>query len=737
MIDDDDSQKVTEATFEKYKDVHEEALERFEEAKTAESEMRDAARDDIAFRRGDQWSKEDKRARRGRPTLTIPRINDFPRRVVNEARKNRPAINVSPADSAASAETATVINGLVRNIERISRADLAYDTALDQAVGNGFGHWQVITEYLDEDSFVQEPRIARIPNPFSVYSDPTATEPDWFDAKWRFLVEEVSANEFERVYGFKPTDVADLPQKHLGRSWFSRGGTMVQVAKYWRIVYDESTIYQTPDGAVLPSTGDKKRDRELFAQAGMQPTRERVVRKPRAEPYLMTGAGTFLKSEYKGAYIPIITVVGEELWDEDERTIKSLIRDAKDSQRAYNFWASLETELVAQQPKSPWVLGKGSIDDPELKKRWDAMNAKAFPYVEYDTMGGSMPAPFRSPPPTFPDAIRAGMMRAEDDMRAIMGMPQATQGMVSSEQSGVAVYQRKLQGDIGTFHFIDNLGRAIRNTGIVLVDLIPHLFDRERVARIVNADQSVQKVQINRPFIDPADGKEKNFDVRMGRYDVAVEAGPSYQSQREQQIDSMIKLAQAFPPLMQAGGDLVVAEMPWTNAKEIAQRLKAMLPPELTGGLPAQVKAQLDGLQQQLQGAGEQIKGMERYITEQQFDVQKKEMEARGREQMSAVAIAKLNLEREKLQVDTVNARASNVAERIQAAADLLTAQVEMVKAVGEAAGIAVDASNVIAMLQGTRTQIQGLSSALVQSTAGSDPLAAGQGMRTPHAGAF
>src|SRR5688572_23442318 len=146
------------------KDDLQEARRIFTLAQDNESDNRKAYEDDIDFARAEnQWPANVKKIRddSNRPCLTISKMNAFIRQVVNDARQDKPAIKVHPADSGADPETAEVINGLIRNIEYTSNADVAYDTAMECAVAGGFGYWRVGLDYAYHDSFDMDLTIQR------------------------------------------------------------------------------------------------------------------------------------------------------------------------------------------------------------------------------------------------------------------------------------------------------------------------------------------------------------------------------------------------------------------------------------------------------------------------------------------------------------------------------------------------------------------------------------------------
>jgi len=162
-------------------DLLRDALDMFQECESAESTNRQSALEDIIFSRlGEQWPADiaQQRQREGRPCLTINKLPTFIRQVVNDARQNKPAIKVHAADSGADPATAELINGLIRNIEYVSNADTAYDTATECAVTGGFGYIRVGLDYAYDDAFDMDISIKRVSNPFSIYGDPNSTAAD-------------------------------------------------------------------------------------------------------------------------------------------------------------------------------------------------------------------------------------------------------------------------------------------------------------------------------------------------------------------------------------------------------------------------------------------------------------------------------------------------------------------------------------------------------------------------------
>jgi hypothetical protein len=95
--------------------------------------------------------------------------------------------------------------------------------------------------------------------------------------------------------------------------------------------------------------------------------------------------------------------------------------------------------------------------------------------------------------------ISEGLDRAVNDMKGVIGIYDAGLGNKSNETSGKAIIARQREGDVGTVVYIDNWSRSIRRTGSILIDLIPHVYDTERMIRIMGEDGKVDLKWINKP----------------------------------------------------------------------------------------------------------------------------------------------------------------------------------------------------------------------------------------------
>jgi hypothetical protein len=634
-------------------DLLSEAKEAFEKASTHESENRATALEDIKFARlGEQWPAniKEQREQEHRPCLTINKMPSFIRQVVNDARQNKPSIKVHAADNGADPRTAEVINGLIRNIEYTSNADVAYDTAIEASVAGGFGYWRVTADYAYEDAFELDLKIERISNQFSVYGDPNSTCADSSDWDTAFIVDRISKDEFNLRYG-KKTNVSgekvtvDWSSEAWSDSseWLNEDGVLI--AEWWRRTEVEEEVVKLSNGHVYKAT-DLDTNPELqaaIASGAIQETARRTITRKKVTQTFMSGADILETNEWQGCYIPIIPVYGDEIVVQGKRYFRSLIHNAKDAQRMFNYWRTSSTELVALAPKTPWIGRKGTFDSDA--SNWATANSKSHAYLEFD---GEMPQ--RQP---LDSGVAAGSMQeamnSSDDMKSVMGIYDASLGARSNETSGKAIMARQREGDVATFHFIDNLARAIRHTGRILIDLIPKVYSAERMIRVIGEDGSQKNVQLNPSQGVPVQSQPKQIgpndpepnkkemdengvptleihNLTLGKYDLTVTTGPSFTTQRQEAAEQMMQLLQSFPQAAPVIGDLLAKSLDWPGADEIAERLEKLNPtnqPQIPPELQQQIeegKQRLGQLEQENQKlAADADKSQQKLMQDHQF----------------------------------------------------------------------------------------------------------------------
>ena len=688
------------------------ARDRFKRSYEAESTLRMDMQDDMEFYNSEQWPDHVRMERTldKRPILTINRLPQFVRQVVNQARASKPAIQINPVDNGADVETAEVFQGICRQIERQSKAHIAYSTAQEHQAIMGRGFIRVLAEYATDDSMEQEIRIKRVMDALTVYPDPSCAEPDYSDAMFCFIIERVPREEYKIRYGedamVSALDFSSLGVEHA--EWLTNEG--IQVAEYF---YIESAKTRIAD--IQIATNPPSRvvvDRSIITDEDLSSGRvtilkERETIKRQVKWALINGIDVLEGNDDKtagrdlpGPWIPVVPVLGEELVVRGRKNLRGMVRDAKDPQRSYNFWVSAETEMIALAPRAPVIGAAGQFENHEAK--WNESNRRNFAYLEYNAMdlnGQIVPAPQRAAfDPNIGPIIQA-TMQADRDLKAVIGMFDASQEN-SQEQSGKAIIARQKQGEEGTSHFLDNLSRSIEQVGRILVSWIPIYYDKPRMLRILGEDETERSVVVHAGQGEAAQDEfnqqrqayedkyplKKNildgrpYDLSVGRYDVTISVGPSYQSRRQETVDAILQLINSNPALAPVVSDILVGNMDWPGAKQLAKRLKKIVPPEVLaaesdeGGpppIPPEVQQQLQQMQQQIEaltaalGEKDQIIQTKAQELAGQARIKQMEMAARVRE-----AELKQQLELVKIQVEAQS----------DAALEMLKAHLEEIK---------------------------------------------------------
>lgn len=653
-------------------DVIAEAREAFQQCQDAENENRRTALDDIKFAMlQEQWPDAVKKQRAvdQRPMLTINKLRAFIRQVVNDSRQNKPSIKVNPIDNNADIKTANVLSGIIRNIESVSNADVAYDTGVEQAVSGGFGYWRVKIGYAYDESFDLDILIDRITNQFSVYGDPNSTAADSSDWDVCFVTDRIPKKVYERKYkGKSPVNWDSSGWREVAGDWLNDDGVLI--AEWWRRYDVEREVVMLDDGRIFDAEDfDSNSDMMAAAEAGLiTEVKRKSIKSKRVTQTIISGAEVLEEEkEFPGCYIPIVPVYGDEILVEGKRYFRSLINPAKDAQMAFNFWRSAAAELVALAPRVPWIGPSEAFSEDE---NWATANTASHAYLVY---GGNIP-PQRLPLDSGPAAgALQEAMNASDDIKSTIGMFDASLGARSNETSGRAILARQREGDVATFHFIDNVTRAIRHTGKILIGLIPKVYSGERIMRVLGEDGISKNVPVNKEYPADAEGNpvqaqsgggqgmmpmEENegaegaghemaelgqtimmmHDLSIGKYDVTVTSGPSYTTRRAEAAAEQMQFLQSFPQAATIIGDIVAANLDWPQSDKIAERIAKATGQGDEQKIPPELQQQIDQGQQliqQLQTENEKLKAEQTNQQAQsaidaqkvQVDMQKAEVE--------------------------------------------------------------------------------------------------------------
>ena len=656
-----------------YDPIIDEAKQFLKFANDADTMNRQEALEDLKFASGgDQWPVDLQNSRNleSRPVLTINKLDGYCRQVTNQQRQQRPRIKVHATNTTEDAAEAKVVQGIIRHIEVNSNADNAYDNAYNYAVRMGWGYWRIDHRYVREDSFDQEIFIDPIDNPFTVYLDPNSIAVDGSDQERCLITTMMPKTTFRELY--PDVDETSFLSRGTGDTqseWITKED--IRVAEYWYTVREPATLYQLSDGSTRFAEG--KDFFERIERAGLFVVNERKSIKRTIKWKKITAISVLEERDWPGYYIPIIPVYGRHVVIGDKRKKFGMVRHAKDAQRMYNFWVTSLTESVALAPKAKWIMAEGQDEGHELD--WAAANIKSMATLRYkqtDIDGNPAPPPQRLQPEPPPAGVMAAAQEINSDMATIIGIYDPSQ-QLPGNMSGKALNGQQMQVDLTNFDLYDNLTKSIAYTGKVILDLIPKIYDTERIMRIIGDDGKPDLISINERT---AIGKVKN-DVTVGQYDVVMETGPGYNSKRQEAVEAMMPLLQGNEQLFNAAADLVFRNMDFPGADTIADRLAAMNPMaqiDEHSDIPPEIQIKLKAAQGQVQQMQQQMQAMQ-LAMKQRADIEGVKQQAETQRELMRQTSKAHNTESIlQARVHDANTRAITSQNRveIEAIADLL-----------------------------------------------------------------
>jgi len=602
-------------------------------ANDADTMNRQEALEDLKFVGGDQWPVELQNSRNleSRPVLTINKLDGYCRQVVNQIKQQRPRPKVHGMNSDADEKTAQVIQGIIRHIEANSNADDAYDQAVDYAVRMGWGYIRLRTDYVSEDSFDQEIYIEPVDNPFTVYYDINSVAIDGSDAERCLITTMMDKKDFESMY--PDAEVDSFTQRGTGDSqseWITRED--IRLAEYWYTTYEKEKLLQLSDGTGIFEDDYKKR-KDIYTEAGVYPIDERFSVRKKIKWCKLTAIEILEEGEWAGKYLPIIPVYGRHTVIGDKRKKFGMVRQAKDAQRMYNFWQTSITESVALAPKAKWLMAEGQ--DEGYENEWAQANTKSFPLLRYkqtDIEGRPAPAPQRLQPEPPPSGVMAAAAVISDDIKTLMGIfdpAELKQGNIS----GKALNGQQQQVDLSNFDFYDNFTKTLSQVARCILDLVPKIYDTQRVLRIIGDDGKPELVTLNER--DAVNNVIKN-NVATGLYDVVMDTGPGYNSKREASVDAMTPILAAQPQLIQQIGDLWFRNQDFPGADIIADRLATLNPLaqlDKKSDIPPQAQMMIKQLQTQNKQLQDQMQQVQIAIKQRQ-DIEQVKQDAETKREM-------------------------------------------------------------------------------------------------------
>lgn len=548
-----------------------EALKRFDIAEDGWSEIYEAAQEDIRFidEEGAQWDDLQKKLRERRPCLSFDKISEAVDQVVGDMLQNRPGIKIRGAEDD-DTDTAEVYEGLIRQIESRGKA---YKTANKFSIKGGFGVYELLHDYIADDSMDQDIILGDIQNPFSVLLDPIIQNAPLEKMMYGFKFTDMPKEDFEAAYPDAKSDGGErfITKGTIHHEWMNQ--KTIRVAQYYRLVPDKFEIVQLSTGEVLRFDEVESVLDELGLQ-GVKVVNRRMVKGKKLEHFKITAIEVLEEVECIGSLIPLIPVFGKRSMVNGKMVVRGIVRKSKDAQRLYNHERSTYVETVNQVPRQQIFATQKMLEGHE--DRWKNMNTSGDPVLPFNIDQGM--APQRVGAMQIPTALVQGMQMSLEDIKSGTGQHNASLGMTSNETSGRAINARAQQGDTATYEFTDELVESMSYAGKIMVQWIPKVYDATRQIRILGEDDAEKVVKINHQQLDVETGEMITLnDLSRGKYDVKVTVGASYATRRVETQEQLAQIMQSSPEMGQLIADLYIRSLDIVGSDEAIKRIRMHL----------------------------------------------------------------------------------------------------------------------------------------------------------------
>jgi len=556
-----------------------------------------------------QWDQNMAKERGNRPMYVFNKLRVTCKRIINEIRSQRPSGKVRGVEGG-DTETAEIYEGLIRNIYNISDGDTIVDIATEYQVNAGMGAWRLKTEYR-KDSFNQDIKMVGIPNPLCLFCDPSAKDLLKRDAADWCLTEKIPKADYESRY--PDAEVVDFEGVEFddNQDWGSTDDDEVRIAEYWYKVKGTKEIWLLEDGKVIDADTDEAQ--AILASMPDSIKDKREVDDDKIMMFIASGDAILEgPTEWAGSMFPFVMIFGEYMVVDGTIYWYGAVRWSRDAQKNYNVVRTNILETIMQTPQAKWWVtadqAEGNTD------KWAEAHVKNFPFLIYNPDVKAPGAPQRMGSAEVPVALIQDAQMSSNEIKEVTGIFDADLGASNQATSGKQELVRQQQGQTATYNYPDNVAKGIQRTYELLIDLIPKVYDTEQELRIIGSDGAESYKTINTFAPDPETGEPiKINDLNVGTYDTVITQGPSFSTRRQEAAESYQGLLPGMPILGEIAGDLIFKSMDLPYADEIAERLKAMLPPQIQESLkegeqvPPEVQAMMQQAQQAMQMVEQQM----------------------------------------------------------------------------------------------------------------------------------
>lgn len=582
------------------RDTINDAIERVENWRSFFYENDERFRYDVRFALNQQWDSDTLTQRNtyGKPSYTFNFIYTHLMQILGEQQRNTMDLIVRGRNEEVEQDKINLVEGLMRNIMYENNFDRVQQVAFRYALLGGYGAIKIGYDYENEDSFNKVIKIHQITDPTRCYWDRNINNVDKNKGDFCGYLYRVTKKHFEDMYPDLPRPYS-FPDYYQGNTryvdWVTNDD--IVVAEDYKKEYFEKTLVLLSDG----TSHDKKDvqdyiekfqaaqravlDGVVLAPPGfdafgtLEVTEERRVKDWKIMQRKLVYNEILEESEFPGKELPIVFVDGDSTYDGDEQVIHSFAKYAFDDQRLYNYVMNEVAIHVNNSRKEKWLGTPENFEGHEDEWRnpdrvLGALTAKPDPVT------GNMPNVVQPPP--FPTSLVGLGENIQGNIQEILGRYEAVRGAQGAEISGTAIASRIAQGNSTSFVYFKNLGEAVEKVGRIMLGMIPEVYDTQREVTIKGRDDELTTVTIN----SPSGMNEYENDLTDLNYSVYLQAGPSFEVQKAEELKLLSQFASSNPQLQMALADKIAANLNLENTEEIVATTKKVqeliLPPQLT-----------------------------------------------------------------------------------------------------------------------------------------------------------
>ena len=548
----------------RFKEVHEEAMDNFNRIQTALRDERLQALQDRRFYSiaGAMWEGPLGLQFENKPKLEVNKIHLAVIRIVNEYRNNRITVNFIPKDGSENKELADTCTDLYRADEQDSVAEEAYDNAFEEAVGGGFGAWRLRNDYEDESDEDDDKQCIYIEPIFdadsSVFFDLDAKRQDKADAEHAFVLTSMTRQKFNEKYGTNEDDApSSMPKVVHQRQFDWLTPDVAYIAEYYvkEKVVKNLVWYKGIGDSVTPRKFDQDEldedpeMRKQLRETGFRKDRSKQVKITKVHKYLISGSRVLEDKGYiAGSNIPIVPMYGKRWFIDNVERCMGHVRLAKDPQRLKNMQLSKLAEISAMSTVEKPIVTPEQVAGHALM--WAQDNVKNYPYLLMNAVKDAQGNPVTlgptayTRPPQIPPAMAALLQITEQDIQDILGNQEAGE-QLNANLSGIAVELVQMKLDMQTFIYVSNMAKAIKRSGEIWLGMAKDVYvEQERKRKTVDQSGEVSSVTLYQHNVNKDGIPTLTNDLSKAKFDVTATPGPTSASKRAATVRALIGLLQ-------------------------------------------------------------------------------------------------------------------------------------------------------------------------------------------------